>query len=82
MPQSAKPRSVSSAWMRGPAVDTSAVIRPSQPVEPVRRQSGWSRAAPTVKGYVSRLLVKLDCDNRTKAALLGHQAGLRVDHHA
>jgi DNA-binding NarL/FixJ family response regulator len=31
----------------------------------------------TVKGYVSRLLVKLGCDNRTEAALLGHQAGLR-----
>jgi DNA-binding NarL/FixJ family response regulator len=31
----------------------------------------------TVKGYVSRLLVKLDCDNRTEAALLGHRAGLR-----
>jgi DNA-binding NarL/FixJ family response regulator len=31
----------------------------------------------TVKGYVSRLLVKLDCDNRTEAALLAHDAGLR-----
>jgi DNA-binding NarL/FixJ family response regulator len=31
----------------------------------------------TVKGYVSRLLVKLGCDNRTEAALLGHRAGLR-----
>ena len=30
----------------------------------------------TVKGYVSRLLVKLGCENRTEAALLGHQAGL------
>ena len=30
----------------------------------------------TVKGYVSRLLVKLDCDNRTQAGLLAHQAGL------
>jgi DNA-binding NarL/FixJ family response regulator len=31
----------------------------------------------TVKGYVSRLLVKLGCDNRTAAALLAHEAGLR-----
>jgi DNA-binding NarL/FixJ family response regulator len=31
----------------------------------------------TVKGYVSRLLVKLGCDNRTEAALLAHDAGLR-----
>jgi DNA-binding NarL/FixJ family response regulator len=31
----------------------------------------------TVKGYVSRLLVKLDCENRTEAALLAHEAGLR-----
>ncbi|MEU4425761.1 response regulator transcription factor [Actinoplanes sp. NPDC024001] len=31
----------------------------------------------TVKGYVSRLLVKLGCENRTEAALLGHRAGLR-----
>ncbi|QTD96679.1 response regulator [Streptomyces cyanogenus] len=31
---------------------------------------------PTVKGYVSRLLVKLDCDNRTQAGLLGYEAGL------
>ncbi len=30
----------------------------------------------TVKGYVSRLLVKLDCDNRTQAGLLAHEAGL------
>jgi DNA-binding NarL/FixJ family response regulator len=32
----------------------------------------------TVKGYVSRLLVKLGCDNRTEAALLAHDAGLRA----
>jgi DNA-binding NarL/FixJ family response regulator len=31
----------------------------------------------TVKGYVSRLLVKLGCDNRTEAALLARDAGLR-----
>lgn len=30
----------------------------------------------TVKGYVSRLLVKLDCDNRTQAGLLAQQGGL------
>ncbi|MBL7259516.1 response regulator [Paractinoplanes lichenicola] len=30
----------------------------------------------TVKGYVSRLLVKLGCDNRTQAGLLAQQAGL------
>lgn len=30
----------------------------------------------TVKGYVSRLLVKLNCDNRTQAGLLAHEAGL------
>ncbi|GAA1649746.1 response regulator [Actinoplanes couchii] len=51
--------------------------------------AGWSNlqiarhlhlSEATVKGYVSRLLVKLDCDNRTEAALLGHQAGLRLDH--
>jgi DNA-binding NarL/FixJ family response regulator len=30
----------------------------------------------TVKGYVSRLLVKLGCDNRTEAALLARDAGL------
>ena len=33
----------------------------------------------TVKGYVSRLLVKLGCDNRTEAALLAHDAGLRAE---
>ncbi|GIJ60758.1 DNA-binding response regulator [Virgisporangium aurantiacum] len=32
----------------------------------------------TVKGYVSRLLVKLGCGNRTEAALLAHDAGLRA----
>jgi DNA-binding NarL/FixJ family response regulator len=31
----------------------------------------------TVKGYVSRLLLKLGCDNRTQAGLLAHEAGLR-----
>jgi DNA-binding NarL/FixJ family response regulator len=30
----------------------------------------------TVKGYVSRLLVKLGCANRTQAGLLGREAGL------
>jgi DNA-binding NarL/FixJ family response regulator len=30
----------------------------------------------TVKGYISRLLVKLDCANRTQAGLLAHHAGL------
>jgi DNA-binding NarL/FixJ family response regulator len=30
----------------------------------------------TVKGYVSRLLVKVDCANRTQAGLLAHEAGL------
>jgi DNA-binding NarL/FixJ family response regulator len=30
----------------------------------------------TVKGYVSRMLVKLDCENRTQAGLLAHEAGL------
>jgi DNA-binding NarL/FixJ family response regulator len=30
----------------------------------------------TVKGYVSRLLVKLGCENRTQAGLLAHRAGL------
>jgi len=33
---------------------------------------------PTVKGYVSRLLLKLGCDNRTAAALLAREAGLRA----
>jgi DNA-binding NarL/FixJ family response regulator len=30
----------------------------------------------TVKGYVSRMLVKLDCANRTQAGLLAHEAGI------
>ena len=30
----------------------------------------------TVKGYVSRMLVKLECANRTQAGLLAHEAGL------
>lgn len=30
----------------------------------------------TVKGYVSRILVKLDCANRTQAGLLAHEAGV------
>jgi DNA-binding NarL/FixJ family response regulator len=29
-----------------------------------------------VKGYVSRLLVKLDCANRTQAGLVAHEAGI------
>lgn len=33
----------------------------------------------TVKGHVSRLLVKLDCANRTQAGLLARQAGLVSD---
>ena len=30
----------------------------------------------TVKGYVSRMLVKLDCSNRTQVGLLAYDAGL------
>lgn len=30
----------------------------------------------TVKAYVSRLMSVLKVDNRTRAAILGHQAGL------
>jgi DNA-binding NarL/FixJ family response regulator len=30
----------------------------------------------TVKGYVSKMLVKLDCANRTQAGLLAHDAGI------
>jgi DNA-binding NarL/FixJ family response regulator len=30
----------------------------------------------TVKGYVSRMLVKLGCTNRTQAGLLAHDAGI------
>lgn len=33
----------------------------------------------TVKSYVSRLLVKVGCRNRTQAALLAHEAGLVSD---
>ncbi|MFI5612807.1 response regulator [Amycolatopsis sp. NPDC051903] len=33
-------------------------------------------AEATVKSYVSRMLVKLDCSNRTQAGLLAHEAGL------
>lgn len=33
----------------------------------------------TVKGHVSRLLVKLDCANRTQAGLLAQEAGLATD---
>lgn len=31
----------------------------------------------TVKTYVSRILTKLDCDNRVQAALLARDAGLQ-----
>jgi DNA-binding NarL/FixJ family response regulator len=33
----------------------------------------------TVKGHISRLLVKLDCANRTQAGLLARDAGLLPD---
>ena len=33
----------------------------------------------TVKGYVSRMLVKLECANRTQAGLLAHDAGIAGD---
>jgi DNA-binding NarL/FixJ family response regulator len=36
-----------------------------------------SLSEATIKGYVSRLLVKLDCENRTQAGLLAQQAGLQ-----
>ncbi|MFJ9682795.1 response regulator [Streptomyces sp. NPDC101194] len=34
----------------------------------------------TVKTYVSRILTKLDCENRVQAALLARDAGLEPDH--
>jgi DNA-binding NarL/FixJ family response regulator len=36
----------------------------------------------TVKGYVSRTLVKLGCANRTQAGLLAHDAGLVPDRYS
>ncbi|MCK8678894.1 MULTISPECIES: response regulator transcription factor [Streptomyces] len=33
----------------------------------------------TIKSYVSRILAKLDCENRVQAALLARDAGLRSD---
>lgn len=33
----------------------------------------------TVKGYVSRTMVKLQCDNRTQAGLLAFEAGVTID---
>lgn len=30
-----------------------------------------------VKAHISRILTKLDCDNRVQAAILAHEAGLR-----
>jgi DNA-binding NarL/FixJ family response regulator len=33
----------------------------------------------TIKGYVSRMLDKLGCANRTQAGLLAHDAGLTGD---
>ncbi|GAA0233940.1 response regulator transcription factor [Cryptosporangium japonicum] len=41
----------------------------------IARQLHLSEA--TVKGYVSRLLLELGCDNRTQAGLLAREAGLR-----
>lgn len=35
-----------------------------------------SLSEATVKSYVSRMLVKLGCDNRTQAGLTAHNAGL------
>jgi DNA-binding NarL/FixJ family response regulator len=35
-----------------------------------------SLSEATVKSYVSRMLVKIDCRNRTQAGLLAHKAGL------
>jgi DNA-binding NarL/FixJ family response regulator len=40
----------------------------------IARQLYLSEA--TVKGYVSRILAKLQCANRTQAGLLAHEAGL------
>ncbi|MEU8419577.1 response regulator transcription factor [Micromonospora sp. NPDC048835] len=40
----------------------------------IARQLRLSEA--TVKGYVSRLLEKLGCDNRTQAGLLAHRGGI------
>jgi DNA-binding NarL/FixJ family response regulator len=33
----------------------------------------------TVKAHISRILTKLDCDNRVRAAILAHQSGLFRD---
>jgi DNA-binding NarL/FixJ family response regulator len=38
-----------------------------------------SLSEATVKSYVSRMLVKIDCRNRTQAGLLAHEAGLVAD---
>lgn len=56
-------------------VQVLANLGTGQSNQQIARRLNLSEA--TVKGYVSRLLVKLECDNRTEAALLSHQAGLR-----
>ena len=38
--------------------------------------SGLHLSEATVKSYVSRMLVKLDCENRLQAGLLAYDAGL------
>lgn len=38
--------------------------------------AGLHLSEATVKSYVSRILVKLECTNRTQAGLLAHEAGL------
>ncbi|WP_344681562.1 response regulator transcription factor [Saccharopolyspora taberi] len=36
-------------------------------------------AESTVKGHVSRLMTKLDCDSRVQAAIIAHNAGIAAD---
>jgi DNA-binding NarL/FixJ family response regulator len=70
---------------RRPAADLLAGLTERE-VEVLRGLgAGWSNhqiarrlhlSEATIKGYVSRLLLKLSCDNRTQAGLLAHEAGI------
>ncbi|MDG4829446.1 response regulator transcription factor [Solwaraspora sp. WMMD1047] len=62
------------ATLTGRETEVLALLGAGRSNQQIARRLRLSEA--TVKGYVSRLLVKLGCDNRTQAGLLAHQAGL------
>ena len=58
------------------ARETEVLACPGQGLSNAQIATRLYLTEPTVKGYISRLLVKLQCANRTQIGLMAYEAGI------